>query len=129
MNPNFLNVDDVLVIHGVQIERFGGDDGVRDPGLLASAVGQPQLTFEGEFIHRDLHEMAAAYLFHLVSNHPFVDGNKRVGLASALVFLELNGFVVEHGTDELYELTMGIAEGALDKASATDKFREIVDAS
>lgn len=126
MNPEFLDTDDVLVIHAIQIERFGGDDGVRDIALLESAVAQPQATFEGQFVHGDIVEMAAAYLFHLVSNHPFVDGNKRVGLAAALVFLDLNGVAVSSGTELLYELTMSVARGELDKFITTTRLRSIV---
>ena len=127
MRPEFLEVEDVLLIHQLQIERFGGDPAIRDTGLLASAVAQPQATFGGEFVHRDLVEMAAAYLFHLVSNHAFVDGNKRVGLAAALVFLDLNGVAVDGGTGDLYELTMAVARGECDKREATERLRALVD--
>jgi death-on-curing protein len=79
----FLTVEDVLAIWKHQIERFGGSDGLRDRGLLGSAVAQAEASLAGVYMHEDVFEMAAAYLFHLVSNHPFVDGNKRVGLAVA----------------------------------------------
>lgn len=115
MSPEFLTVDDVLEIHAIQIELFGGSAGVRDGALLESALAQPPAAFGDEYLHDDLFEMAAAYLFHISSNHPFVDGNKRVALAAALVFLKLNGVVVRHGTDALYELTMAVARGELEK--------------
>ena len=75
MNPIFLETDDVLAVHAEQIERFGGADGVRDRGLLESALAQPMVTFGDNFLHEDLYAMAAAYLFHIVQNHPFIDGN------------------------------------------------------
>lgn len=89
MQPEFLDIHDVLRIHEDQIERYGGSAGLRDPGLLASAVETPRSTFDGKLLHDDLFEIAAAYLFHIVNNHPFVDGNKRTGTAAALIFLDL----------------------------------------
>lgn len=124
MRPvEFLRVEDVLAIWRHQIERFGGSDGLRDRGLLASAVAQAEASVDGHYLHADIFEMAAAYLFHLVSNHPFVDGNKRVGLAAALVFLELNGQSIQSGTDELYELTMAVACGEVTKDTIAAKLR------
>ena len=125
MSPDFLTVDDVLMIHEDQIELFGGASGIRDHGLLESAIAQPQMSFGDTFAHRDLFEMAAAYLFHLTSNHPFIDGNKRIGLASALVFLEINGIEITQGTDLLYELTMSVARGSADKLEITQALRSL----
>ena len=79
MDPVFLTRTEILAIHADQLRRYGGAGGIRDEGLLDSALAAPQSAFGGEFLHAGLHEMAAAYLFHLVSNHPFLDGNKRVG--------------------------------------------------
>src|SRR5437867_10279787 len=90
MAPTFLSLDEILEIHKDQIARYGGMAGIRDLGLLQSALAQPQATFGSQFLHADLIEMAAAYLFHIVQNHPFIDGNKRVGAVAALVFLQLN---------------------------------------
>jgi len=84
---DFLELPDVLMVHADQIQRYGGETGVRDLGLLESAVAQPRAAFGGEYLHQDLFGMAAAYLFHIVCNHPFVDGNKRVGLVAARPFL------------------------------------------
>ncbi|WP_309894222.1 type II toxin-antitoxin system death-on-curing family toxin [Archangium sp.] len=119
MTPDFLTLEDVLDIHTQQLARFGGGEGMRDRGLLESALAQPQATFGGEYVHPSLWEMAAAYLFHIVSNHPFIDGNKRVGLLAALVFLELNGTTLTQGSEELYELTMAVAAGSMTKAEVT----------
>src|SRR5687768_12741314 len=99
MPPNFLALDEVLEIHRDQLTRYGGLGGIRDLGLLQSAVAQPQATFAGQFLHADLAEMAAAYLFHIVQNHPFLDGNKRVGAVSAIVFLKMNDHEIEATND------------------------------
>jgi death-on-curing protein len=125
VSPDFLTPEEVLDIHERQLKRIGGGAGIRDQGLLESALAQPPATFDGQFIHEDLFAMAAAYLFHIARNHPFVDGNKRVGLLSALVFLDLNGLTLEHGSEALYELTMAVAEGRVDKAHVTTELRRI----
>src|SRR6185369_192349 len=101
MRPEFLTLDEVLEIHRDQIVRYGGSMGVRDMGLLQSALAQPQATFERQFLHHDIFEMAAAYLFHIVQNHPFIDGNKRVGVAAALVFLLLNDCDIKATNNEI----------------------------
>jgi death-on-curing protein len=93
--PQFLTLQDIFETHAEQIAAYGGSEGLRDAALLESAIAQPQATFDGEFLHADLFEMSAAYLYHLVQNHPFLDGNKRVGLEAALVFLEVNGVSIE----------------------------------
>jgi death-on-curing protein len=125
LDPIFLDVGDVLAVHWRGIERFGGSDGVREPKLLDSAVNQPRATFGGAYLHEDLFQMAAAYLFHLVKNHPFVDGNKRAGLAAALVFLDLNGHPIDQPTMALYDLTDGVASGRIEKAAIADVFRKL----
>ena len=123
---DFLTLEDVVQIHELQIARFGGAAGLRDLSLLESAIMQLQSSFGGEYLHQSIFEMAAAYLFHLTQNHPFIDGNKRVGLAAMLVFLELNGISIEHSTDELYDLTMKVASSELDKNMVTEKIKELV---
>ena len=115
MEPTFLGLADVVRIHVDQVERYGGRAGIRDLGLLESARAMPQASYGGEWLHRDLFEMAAAYTFHLSQNHPFVDGNKRTALASALVFLELNGASIADPQGQLYEAMTDVASGALDK--------------
>ena len=91
---------------------------MRDPGLLESALAQPCVSFGGEYLHRGLFEMAAAYLYHIVQNHPFVDGNKRVGLESALAFLALNGVEIDAPDDDLESLVLAVASGQADKTQA-----------
>lgn len=98
-----------------QVETYGGDSGLRDAGLLESAVAQPQASFSAEFLHSFPFEMAAAYRFHLVMNHPFVDGNKRVGLEAALIFLEINGIEIEATDEELVTAVLDVATSKLSK--------------
>lgn len=115
MDPLFLSLEDVVAIHKDQIARYGGAAEIRDPLLLQSAVAQPQASFGGEYLHRDVFEMAAAYLFHIVQNHAFVDGNKRAGAVSAVSFLYLNGFKVLVEEDGFEEMVLAVAQGQMDK--------------
>jgi death-on-curing protein len=114
--PDFLTVDEVLAIHAHHIQRYGGSTGLRDRGLLESALAMPRATAGGQRVHATVWEQAAAYLFHLTKNHPFVDGNKRVGLACAFVFLRLNGKRVRATDDELVQLVEGVASGRVPKS-------------
>lgn len=123
MDPEFLRVDDVLQIHQDQIERYGGSPDLRDPGLLTSAVDTPRAMFDGKYLHSDLFDMAAAYLFHIVLNHPFVDGNKRTGTAAALVFLDLNGIEMEIDDRALVDLVLAVAQGQIAKPEVADFLR------
>lgn len=121
----FLTVDVVLALHQRQLDRFGGGVGLRDRHLLESAVAQPQASFGGAYAHESLFAMAAAYLFHIVSNHPFFDGNKRAGLLAAQVFLDVNGVTLAHDSEAFYELTMGVAEGRIGKAAVAAELERI----
>ena len=125
MEPRFLTMSEVLVVLQDQIRRYGGTYGLRDPALLSSALAMPSSTFEGEFLHRDLFEQAAAYAFHICQNHPFVDGNKRTALATALVFLFLNGIELHDTKEELYYLMMKVAKGKAPKSEIAAKFRAL----
>jgi len=124
MAPTFLALDEVLEIHRDQLDRYGGAAGIRDLGLLQSALAQPQATFGGQFLHGDLFEMAAAYLFHLVQNHAFVDGNKRVGAVAAFVFLRMNDEKLRITNAELESLVLSVAQGKADKAAVATFFRD-----
>jgi death-on-curing protein len=115
VNVVFLTLAEVLALHGDQIARYGGKPGVRDLGLLQSALAVPAATFGGEFLHASIHEIAAAYLFHVVRNHPFIDGNKRTGLMAMLAFLGLNSLRLHAAPDDLTKLVLGVAEGAIGK--------------
>jgi death-on-curing protein len=123
MGVEFLTVDDVLRLHAVQVARYGGAQGIRDQGGLESAVAQPQAGFGGEYLHRDLFEMAAAYFYHLNKNHPFLDGNKRVGVHAALVFLAMNGMKVTAPGEDLYQLSMRVARGEASKPEISEFLR------
>ncbi|MCB2217770.1 type II toxin-antitoxin system death-on-curing family toxin [Desulfofustis glycolicus] len=112
----FLSLTEVLEIHRDQTSRYGGTAGIRDIELLTSALGIPMATYGGEFLHTDVYEMATAYLFHLVKNHPFLDGNKRVGVVAALVFLLLNGHDLDAPEDDLAEMVLSVARSEIDKA-------------
>lgn len=126
MTVTFLDIDDVVGMHAMELEVSGGSPGLRDRGLLESAVAQPQASAFGDYVHADLVAMATAYLFHIVRNHPFVDENKRAGLLAALVFLDLNGLGVTKGAPGLYELTLGVADGSIGKAEAEAALRRLV---
>jgi death-on-curing protein len=115
MEPTFLPLPEVLDLQAHQIARYGGSMGVRDQGLLESALGMPQAQFSGTFLHEDIYMMAAAHLFHITSNHPFVDGNKRAGLAAMILFLNLNGLKLTADKDELTDLVLAVAQGQADK--------------
>ena len=124
MSPQFIEFDEALEIHAVMIDRFGGDPSTRDAGLLSSALAQPRATFGGAFLHADIFEMAAAYLFHIVQNHPFVDGNKRTGAATAITFLELNGVDVSVPRANLLQLVLEVAQGRIGKRQIAEFFRD-----
>lgn len=124
MEPVFLMRDEVIALHIAQIEAFGGSHGVRDEGLLESALAMPGAGFGDDYLHRDVFEMAAAYLFHLVMNHPFVDGNKRTSLHAADVFLRVNGWDLSIEPHELHELVIAVTEGSADKPAIAAAFRE-----
>jgi death-on-curing protein len=119
VRDEFLTLDEVLALHADQIARYGGSTLVRDIGLLESALAMPAASFGGELVHTSVDEQAAAYLFYLVKNHPFVDGNKRTGLVAMLVFLGLNGRRLEASSDELTTVVLGVADGRLSKADVT----------
>jgi death-on-curing protein len=121
--PLFLTVDDLIRIHGEQVRVYGGEASVRDLGLLESAAAMPALGLGDEYLHKDLFEMAAAYLFHVVQNHPFADGNKRTGTVAALAFLELNGVECDVENDELAEFVLHVARGLAGKAEIAEFFR------
>ena len=121
----FLTLAEVVDIHTDQIKRYGGSGGMRDINLLSSAVAMPEASFQGEFLHNDIFEMAAAYAYHISMNHPFVDGNKRAGLASALVFLEMNGISISDPKGRLYDAMMKVSTGKVDKKEFARVLRSI----
>ena len=120
----FLTFSEVLLIHQNQIELYGGQPGLRDEGLLCSALAQPEATFQEKYLHFEIYSMAAAYLYHLCQNHPFIDGNKRVATVCSLVFLELNDYELEVDIDLLEETTMGTASGKINKDDLVEFFKK-----
>lgn len=112
----FLTFSDIIEIHEYQIENFGGAEGLRDIELLKSAVGMPENTFGGVFLHPTVYEMAAAYLYHLVENHPFVDGNKRVGAMAALIFLDINDINFDAPEELFTEMVLKVADARMLKS-------------
>ena len=121
-----LTVEIVREIHAEAIAKFGGSDGVRDVALLESAVGAPQASCGGKSPYADLAEVAAAYLFYLCRNHPFIDGNKRAALGACLVFLRLNGIESKADGPEWEELTLAVAASAIDRDEATQRLRKLL---
>lgn len=122
--PLSLTFAEIIEIHDYQIAHFGGSAGLRDIELLKSAIGMPSATFGGEYLHPSIIEMAAAYLYHLVENHPFVDGNKRVGAMAALVFLDLNGYGFDAPDKDFTDTVLKVASGKMLKAEITLFFRQ-----
>lgn len=135
LNPVFLSIEEVLEIHADQITRYGGTLGVRDEGLLRSALAQPESRFGDEFLHGSLETMAAAYLFQWVKNHPFLDGNKRTGAACGLIFLEINGLELDPALDfpendfeqtRLETIVLSVIAGQITKDGLADVFTKYV---
>ena len=122
--PVFLTFAEIIEIHDYQISHFGGAAGVRDIELLKSAIGMPSATFGGEFLHPSVIEMAAAYLYHLVENHPFVDGNKRVGAMAALIFLDLNGYDFDASDADFTAVVLKVASGEMMKSEISMFLRQ-----
>ncbi len=113
--PLFLTLAEVIEIHAYQIEHFGGSQGIRDIDLLKSAVAMPEMSYAGIMLHKDIYEMAAAYLFHIAENHPFIDGNKRTGAMAALVFLDINEIDFNASDEDFTEMVLRVASGKMQK--------------
>jgi len=125
-NCFFLPVGLVKEVHAEAIALFGGSDGLRDTALLESAVAAPQATFGGDSVYKSLEEVAAAYLFYLCRNHPFVDGNKRVALGSCLLFLRLNGIEPAPDGPDWEALTLDVAASRLDRDQTTKRLKALL---
>ncbi len=119
----FLSKASVLEIHSNSIAKYGGLGGVRDDGMLESALAMPSASFGDSYLHKDIFEMAAAYAYHIAMNHPFIDGNKRAGLASALAFLGLNEIALLDPEDVLESAMLKVAAGEMDKYEFADVLR------
>ncbi len=113
----YLTEEQVLFIHSRLIDETGGSHGIRDVGLLQSAVSRPKATFGGKDLYPDIFYKAAAFMESLIKNHPFIDGNKRTAITSAGIFLQRNGYILETAQRELEQFTLSVATG---KASFED---------
>jgi death-on-curing protein len=125
LDPIFLARADVEFVHADQLATHGGTDGVRDAAALESAIGAPQASFGGEYLHEDLFHMAAAYAFHIAEAQAYLDGNKRTGLGAALLFLELNGIALREQDELLATAMLDIAARRASKADLADLFRRL----
>jgi death-on-curing protein len=113
----FFTVEQVIEIHDAFLEDHGGLPGIRDKGLLISAIEMPRTSMFGEFLHKTIHGKAAAYLFHIVQNHPFNDGNKRTGALTTILFLEENGIKITFSEKDYEEFVINVAQGYKNKES------------
>lgn len=120
----FLDITTILIFHENQIQNYGGTKGIRDEGLLESAMAQAKQSFGGEYIHSNIFEMAAAYGFHICKNHPFFDGNKRTTLVAMYTFLFVNGWRLVAEKKVLYATIMALASGNLEKVELADFLKE-----
>jgi death-on-curing protein len=122
--PTFLGLDEVLDLHADQLAHYGGSPGIRDLGLLESALASPAATFDGRLVHETLHEMAAVYLVHLARNHAFVDGSERTALMMAITFLGLNDLALVADQGSLTQLVLDVAERKASKAQVAVYFEK-----
>lgn len=113
-------------MHDDQIARFGGMAGIRDEGLLESALAQPAATFGGKLLHSTIHEQAAAYLYHIAKNHPFIDGNKRTAFAAMDVFLRMNGYVLRLTNNQSYDLVLQVVQENLTKEALANYLKRAI---
>ena len=121
-----LTIDVVREIHAEAIKQFGGLNGVRDENLLVSAVLTPQSSFGGKSPYADMVEITAAYLFYICKNHPFLDGNKRTAMMSAIVFLRLNGMEPLPDSTEWEKLMLDVAASKIDRDETTRRLRKLL---
>jgi death on curing protein len=121
---SYLSFEQVDALHDLQIELFGGATGLRDRGSLEAAVARPAMTFGGEDLYPDAAAKAAALMHSVVMNHPYVDGNKRVGAHAAILFLGLNGYRTDLSAKDIEEITFAVARGEIDAESLAIWFRQ-----
>jgi len=120
----FLTLSEITMIHDKQISEHGGLHGLRNEGLLLSALHYPQSTFNNEYLHPDIYHMAAAYMSSIIKNHPFLDGNKRTGLLTALIFLKANNIEIKATNSELFDLTIAIAQSHITEQDIAIFFKQ-----
>ncbi len=120
----FLDKQTILAFHRDQVKTYGGKKGVRDEGLLESALAQPEASFGGKYMHKTIFKMVAAYGFHICKNHPFFDGNKRTALVAMYTFLYVNGYRLEADKKSLFAVMIDLANGKLEKAELANFLKE-----
>ena len=118
-NTKFLGKEFILYFHQTLINEYGGSQGLRDEGLLESALSQARMTIDGQYLHQDIFEMAAAYGFHICQNHAFIDGNKRLALVAMDTFLQMNGWELIADEKETYVTMLQLAAGDITKQQLT----------
>lgn len=111
----FLSVEEVIQIHDELVSEYSGLHGIRNMGLLISAIEMPKATMFGEYLHESIYDKASAYLYHIICNHAFLDGNKRTGSAAALIFLSQNGYKVKYDINAFEEMVCNVAQGSFSK--------------
>lgn len=125
----FLTLNQIIFIHDKLLNLYGGAQGLKDINLLKSAIAQPRATFDGNFLHPSIGEMAAAYVYHLIKNHAFLDGNKRTGIFSAIVFLEKNKFSAKLSQKQFYQIAVDVAMSKISKTDLAQIFNNMLDHS
>ncbi len=120
----YLSREQIEEIHSLQLANYGGSAGCRDAGAIKASIARPAMTFGGEDLYPDIAAKTAALMHSLVMNHPYVDGNKRVGAHAAMLFLRLNGHKAEITPKELEQVTLAVARGDLDVEPLTIWFRQ-----
>ncbi len=120
MSVLFIPDEIVLLVHRDTLQMYGGRPGIRDRNLLESALAQPKMTMGRRFVHRTVFEKAAAYGFHVWSNHPFIDGNKRVSFLLMVIFLDRNGWELKATEEDAYSLMIDLASGKVSKSALAD---------
>jgi len=122
---HFLEIDDIIMLHKGLIVKFGGLAGIRDRKLLDSALAYPQF-LSAMTMEQDVHVLASAYCYHLIGNHPFVDGNKRIGVLAMLTFFKINKVDVHVQKDKLYDLAMDIAMSKVSEDEVVKILKSII---
>ena len=112
----FLTIENVIKIHLTQIEIFGGIHGIRDISLLDSAIKAPCQTFDRKLLYKNAQEVSAAYIFHIIKNHPLIDGNKRTGVIAGLMFLKENNYKINLSQKEFFLVGIGVANSSVNFA-------------
>ena len=119
----FLTLKEIFRIHRDLIDQFGGSYGIRDFALLESSLSQPKAAFSNDYVHKNIHEMTAAYAYHIIKNHAFVDGNKRTGILAALIFLKKNCGETKVNQKVMYKLALDIANSKISKKQIAAVFK------